>query len=174
MPVQQVNFTAIQRPKPTDELVKKVVSDDKNYINEGRHSAVYNIPHMPQYVLKINKSTHDRQIIKKVAGEPLQGIEKQYTYSYIDSAAPEDGQRFLKQTIELSELPLESYHDFAKKIKAINKKGYTLDVINPNNVLFDRKKKELNPVDFEKKITDSDDTLLTMVTLKLIPCSMRR
>lgn len=58
-----------------------------------------------------------------------------------------DAEKNLKLLKAVSQLPEESYVDFAKKIKYLNTTEKTVDCINPNNVLFDFKNSKINIID---------------------------
>ena len=62
-----------------------------------------------------------------------------------------EAQQCLKGLKKISVFPLESYIDFARKIKFLNENNKVVDCINPNNVLINFRKKQFNIIDLWEK-----------------------
>lgn len=61
-----------------------------------------------------------------------------------------DAHNFLKDIKKIAKMPGETYEDYADKIQYLASKGYKTDSINPNNLLIDYEKNEINIIDFFK------------------------
>ena len=91
----------------------------------------------------------------------------------------------LKTLQEIADFPIESYIDFANKLKFLNTTTKTVDCINPNNIIINFDSKKFNIIDlwdkgthqtkgnagFDHMVTLLCDGILHMDTLKVLPAS---
>lgn len=61
-----------------------------------------------------------------------------------------DAHDFIKDIKKIAKMPDKTYEDYADKIQYLAGKGYKTDSINPNNLLIDYEKNEINIIDFFK------------------------
>ena len=61
--------------------------------------------------------------------------------------AKHDAEKVLMKFTKIADFPESSYVDLAEKLKFLNKTQYTLDFLNPNNILVDEKYKKFNIID---------------------------
>lgn len=92
-------------------------------------------------------------ILKKVEGEeyslPMWILKYQASEIGSDNVSSDDAKTFFKKLKMMSCYPLSAYKDFAHKLKILNDAHIRIDTINPNNILIDSKKKEINLVDID-------------------------
>lgn len=90
--------------------------------------------------------------VKRVIGEP--NSIKNWT-AYIAKPAlitKAHADEYLQKLLKLSAFPQEAITDFTKKIKIIaDKDADLLDLMNPNNVMVDFKRKVLTPIDLDNE-----------------------
>jgi len=97
-------------------------------------------------------------ILKKVSGEEHslkfwsnKYLAKLFTGEDITEA---DAKIFLKKIASLKNMNQGAYDDFAQKLQVLNETKIRIDTINPNNLLVDTGKPEINlvDVDFDKEV----------------------
>ncbi|MBE7703074.1 MAG: hypothetical protein E7Z89_03375 [Cyanobacteria bacterium SIG28] len=130
-------------------------------INSGISSTVYNIKGFKSIVARTNffdpenlkwdvnpitkkiLSSSSTIIMERVAGKPLYGKHWSVeTKSFLPR---------IMQLLELLQVPDKAYTDYIDKVLNIRRNKYDIDLINPNNILYDKKKQEFNIIDLEKK-----------------------
>lgn len=138
-------------------------------INRGNEAVVYNVKDNPEWVVRVehkNKpdfselgttdfeenpnliattKTGECQILKKLAGEPLYG--KNWKIGSRISLI-----RYFQEMKKIKEIPDEAFAKYCRDVIGLRKKSLEIDNINPNNILYDKHKKEFNLVDIKKKI----------------------
>lgn len=162
---------------PLVELLKKSI-DSKNLLGEGLNSKVYSILGVQNYVVKIDKKKflgidsisnkvstveddfEDRnmgQAIGKISDgiwilKRQKGKEHSVKFWSADklNITKKDARNFLKNIKKIAKMSDDTYEDYADKIQYLASKGYKTDSINPNNLLIDYKKNEINIIDFFK------------------------
>lgn len=90
--------------------------------------------------------------VKRVIGEP-NSIENWVTYNARPNLITKaHADEYLEKLLKISAFPQESITDFTKKIKIIaDKDADLLDLMNPNNVMVDFKRKVLTPIDLDNE-----------------------
>lgn len=90
--------------------------------------------------------------VKRVIGEP-NSIENWVSYNARPNLITKaHADEYLEKLLKLSAFPQESITDFTKKIKIIaDKDADLLDLMNPNNVMVDFKRKALTPIDLDNE-----------------------
>ena len=157
-------------------LIQKVMESisERNLIGEGRNSKVYKFfdNSFDKYVIKVLKPNSSNQIELNVLPEYNFGqaifkiqdniyiLKKQngIQHGFIDwekqcqclKIEREKAQNFVKSVKRISEMPNETFDEFARKTKYITDNGYKSDSINPNNLLIDYKNNEINVIDYFK------------------------
>lgn len=163
--------------KFTDRQRAKEVIKDENLpdlklgaeINRGNEATVYNVKNNPDWVVRVehkNKQdfselgTNDFednpnvitstksgecQILKRLEGEPLYG--KNWKIGSKISLI-----RYFQEIEKIKKIPDEAFAKYCRDVIALRKKSIEIDTINPNNILYDKEKKEFNLVDTKKKI----------------------
>lgn len=175
-------MTKAYKNKSVKNVILSTIADDKNYIGSGFNANAYNIPNIPNYILRIERKSFDPQtfmhhplveetqnslapnfgqyvasngnglfINKKVFGESHSLSNWSETIIKIENGEEilyKDAKTIFEKIKKLSEFPLTSFEDLAKKIKKLNK--YTkseIDIMNPNNLIVNNEKKELGIID---------------------------
>lgn len=165
--------------KSFDEVAKYVISNRRNLIGSGNFSKVFTIPNIDNYVIKASREQRRllQKILIKYNLVPVVDIVPNHNfgqpiardgdlisvlkkvegeqYSFYKYAKLKGDERlmcigkFASDIAMMADFPLESYVDFAKKIKYLNENvvGYVFDYFNSNNLLIDKAKKEINIVD---------------------------
>ncbi len=138
-------------------------------INRGNEAVVYGVKNNPEWVVRVeheNKpdfsilgtSDFDEnpnviasiedgkcQVLKRLKGEPLYGKNWEIS-SKISSI------RYLQEMEKLKKVPDEAFVKYCRDIVELRKNSMEIDNINPNNILYDKNKKEFNLVDIKKKV----------------------
>ncbi|MBQ8887325.1 MAG: serine/threonine protein kinase [Candidatus Gastranaerophilales bacterium] len=155
----------------------KLAQTEENKLGQGANSIVYSIPHLDDYALKVlNKDDPNKINMSEFPadvnlGQPvwqddknpriliLKKIEgKEHSipnWSKTVNTPPlqitkEQASNFTKQLSVISNMPQETFDQFAKDVKVLSDKGYKLDSINPNNLLVDEKKQQIHIIDYFK------------------------
>lgn len=63
----------------------------------------------------------------------------------------------------IANAPQSTYNKFVKDVQYITKQGYMLDYINPNNLMYDESKQEINFVDVEDKLNENKNQYAEML-----------
>ena len=140
-------------------------------INRGKESIVYNILNHPNLVAKINyyaffypeklsyknndsikhiiAATDDFNVVimQKIKGEPLFGknwINKRML-------TPDE---YFSQLDKLKKIPDKAFIKYYYDLLELRKRGYDLDTVNPNNILYDDEKQCFNFVDVVESETE--------------------
>ena len=153
----------------------------ENLLGSGTYAKVYEIPNVKDYVLRVLHNTKKEDffksdvleikdefpnynfgqkigdnyngitVLKRVYGVP-QGLSNPSEKDLENNFLIEHAREILNQISDISNFPLESFEDFALKIKEINKSPkYILDSLNSNNLLVDKENLKLNVVDLSDK-----------------------
>lgn len=91
------------------------------------------------------------QVLNKVEGEPnsfpswINYMKNTIFHSKL--IAKHDAEKVLMKFTKIADFPESSYVDLAEKLNFLNKTQYTLDFLNPNNILVDEKYKKFNIID---------------------------
>ncbi|MBR1460953.1 hypothetical protein IJ596_04905 [bacterium] len=137
------------------------------YVNGGISSRVYDVEGYPNLVIRISHclekycplklkrannpitgtiaSGYNEEItvMKKLSGSPLYG--KRW-----DSRDTPDIDEFRRTLTMLSDLPDSAFEKYIDDVAKIRENGYKLDLVNPNNLLIDFEKGEINICDLSK------------------------
>jgi len=146
--------TAFRIPQMGNYIVRvenKIIQNPDN-LHFRSLTRLNDLPTKYKFGLPIIKTSEGITISERVPGYSHLGqnlipeVDKYLTYGYFS----QDFSKFVLQEFEdLSLFPLSSYMDFAKKIKFLNDyTNYKIDIKNPNNVMLDKKNKEINVIDF--------------------------
>lgn len=90
-------------------------------------------------------------VMQKVNGESY-SVDN-WLFTFIAAAqgrkqiSESQAQSFLKQIEQISDFPVSSYVSLAKQVKCLSKNDIKMDCFNPNNLLIDWDKKEINHID---------------------------
>ncbi len=138
-------------------------------INRGNEAVVYGVKNNPEWVVRVehkskadlselgncdlednpniitSTKTGECQILKKLNGEPLYGKNWKIG-SKISSI------RYFQEIKKIKEIPDEAFAKYCRDVMKLRKNSIEIDTINPNNILYDKEKKEFNLVDTKKKI----------------------
>lgn len=88
------------------------------------------------------------KILKRIPGEPLYGKDwKLYKVP--------DFKEYLSHLSILEKAPDKIFADYMKEIVELREKGFDIDRINPNNILYDAQKQKISIIDVTKKPTES-------------------
>ena len=60
--------------------------------------------------------------------------------------------KYFRELKKLKEIPDEAFAKYCHDVMKLRKESLEIDTVNPNNILYDKNKKEFNLVDIEKKI----------------------
>ena len=130
-------------------------------INSGVSSTVYAIKGFKSLVAKTNCfdpealrldfnpitnqifSSPNTIIMERLSGKPLYG---KHWNDKVKSFLPR-----ILQLRELLQVPDEAYAEYIDKVLEVRRNKYDIDNINPNNILYDKKKQKFSIVDLEKK-----------------------
>ena len=153
-----------------------MAQNSENIVGQGANSVVYNIPYLDDYVLKvlnkddpnmidINEFPSDVNlgqpvwqdennprllILKKIEGREHSIPNWSRTVGVPLSVTKEQSTKFAQQLLTIASFPQSAFNQFAKDVKVLSDKGYKLDSINPNNLLFDEEKQQLHIIDYFK------------------------
>ena len=155
----------------------KMAQTEENKLGQGANSIVYAIPHLDDYALKVlNKDDPNKIDMSEFPsdvnlGQPVWQDEKNPrililkridgkehsipNWSRTVNTPPlqvtkEQSREFAKQLSTISNMPQETFDQFAKDVKVLSDKGYKLDSINPNNLLVDEEKQQIHIIDYFK------------------------
>ena len=149
-----------------EELEYAPIFKPSKYINSGTHANVYEVECYPDLVIRIrkyikkycplslkkveNKTTgvittnnNGITVMRRLSGTPLHGTEW-------DTSKIPNINEFIQTMKRLSELPDSAFEKYIDDVARLKQNGYNLDVINPNNLLIDYKKGEINICDLMK------------------------
>jgi len=164
-----VAFRSIHNRQSVLENIIKCIKKE-NLIGEGRNSKVYKytdnlvikvlksnstnkiiVNELPEYNLgqAIHKVQDNIYILRKLEGFQ-HGFEDWVKVTKMLSIPQEKAQKFAKQIHKISKMPNETFDEFAKITKYIGDNGYKNDSINPNNLLIDYDKQQINIIDYIK------------------------
>ena len=157
------------KPQPVADIFEENLVDIHNIkldtvINQGRDAIVYQIRNNPNLVIRLEfdsvfnpqkldtaNADLNRHIIaasddgtitlmRRVKGKPLHG---KYWHIMQDI----NWNDFLGTINEIKEIPDSAFVKYYRDILELRKKGYNVDTINPNNILYDKETKTFNIVD---------------------------
>ncbi len=132
----------------TDELVE---------VKGQKFSPIFDNLEGRNFGQAIAETENGISIAKKVSGTPLYSNSPNPWISYLPGAknygeiGPKEAKAFYSQLKELSKLPNESISQYIDDILFLQKKGYSVDLINPNNFHFDKACKKINILYIKKK-----------------------
>ncbi len=168
-----LNFDAKLRPQLEKDVceIKGVNFMDLKIgprINGGRDAEVFDIQGHPDWVLRweydavfsmrdmrmlenqddvlgviASNSDGSIKILKKLQGEPL------YEKDWDIFRDPPIDETFI-QLQKIENIPDEAFVKYYYDVLNLRKKGYEVDTINPNNILYDKTTKTFNLVDIKK------------------------
>lgn len=163
------------KPQPATDIFQECHIDLEHIklgrvINQGRDAIVYQTQNDPNMVIRlefdavynptklssknadINRhiiaASDDEKItlMKFIKGRPMHG-------SYWHIMQDINYNEFFEELARIKEIPDSAFIKYYNDILELRKKGYNVDTVNPNNILYDEKTKTFNLVD----ITKSDD-----------------
>ncbi len=163
------------KPQPATDIFQECHIDLEHIklgrvINQGRDAIVYQTQNDPNMVIRlefdavynptklssknadINRhiiaASDDEKItlMKFIKGRPMHG-------SYWHIMQDINYNEFFEELARIKEIPDSAFIKYYNDILKLRKKGYNVDTVNPNNILYDEKTKTFNLVD----ITKSDD-----------------
>lgn len=174
-------------------ISSKVFSNicQKNLIGEGKNSKVYNFlePEFKDYVIKVIKPDAIEQNIslnelpKYNLGQAVMkiqdniyilkkqsGVQHGFT-NWCDIINGKVGinknqaLEFAQNIKKISEMPNSTFQELAKISKYLTENNYKIDSINPNNLLIDYEKNQINIIDYFKcnKYVNNHNSYLDMV-----------
>ncbi len=170
-----------------DQLAKKGVSiadvigseSDRNFIHSGVEHNVYHIPAIPEYVLRVARSTEPPvigaqaleavpdplpgenfgqpialinnrlEVLKRVNGEPYGVLPGSVFGRSIEDEQLEAALHY-DGIRRIASFPQQAYDNLAKRLITAANAGLKFDGMNPNNILLDAKRGALNPIDFQQ------------------------
>ena len=133
-------------------------------INSGYEASVYALKNFDSLVVKtnsfnpnelvwdVNPFTHTllssknkkTTVMKRIEGKPLHGKEwSSMTTPFVTS--------YKMELYRLLKAPEKAFVDYINTVKNLRKNGYQIDTVNPNNILYDKKRQKFNIVDIQKK-----------------------
>lgn len=167
---------AFKSIKINNSLMQSVLESisEKNIIGEGKNSKVYKFldNSFQKYVIKVLKPSCDStpslnelprynfgQAICKIQ-DNIYVLRKQngVQHGFVNwrdivngkKLEKEEAKSFLEDLKKISNMPDKTFDSYAEKTKYISENGYKSDSINPNNILIDYDKNEINIIDYFK------------------------
>lgn len=158
------------------QRAKEIIKDESlpnlklgTEINRGNEAVVYSVKNNPEWVVRVEhkdkpdfselgiddfddnpnvittSKSGECQILKRLKGDPLYG--KNWKISAKISPL-----RYFQEIEKIKKIPDEAFVKYCRDIIELRKDNMEIDTINPNNILYDKNKKEFNLVDVKKKI----------------------
>ncbi|MBQ3640441.1 hypothetical protein II906_00680 [bacterium] len=151
------------RENSVEQRLGEIISDDTFCVGEGKYNKTYELPNTDKFLLKISKGINSDNVsefqtgIKKeedlfpklnvgqsiaTIGECMTLILKQkgcslsIPYTHRSNLTQEDIDKYMSDITRLSNMPQESYNNFAREIKELLKQGCYLDYFNSNNIMI--------------------------------------
>lgn len=155
------------------KVIISSINNPENILGVGKEGSVYKIEKISDYVVKIPNNlllkeikedfiaikdyfplynfgqavaanSNNIEILKRVYGNPhgplMDKVSKQK-----NKLLQEDAIMTLNQIINISNFPIKSYIELADQIKVINQNSiFCVDMLNPNNLMVDNKKRSYN------------------------------
>lgn len=160
-----------------EDVLKKSFMDINNRLGKGENKIVFNIPNMDDYVGAYLKRTVSNEasneasklkavfnpypkyyfgqhlaesdnfvLMKRIPGEH-HSVTGGYQKFITNSLAPEDATIFMGKLKVIEAFPVESYVDLAEQLKYLNGKNARIDIMSPNNIMYDKSKKTFQIID---------------------------
>lgn len=191
MPNDNSRNVVFKNKRVNNSLIQNVLESiaDKNIIGEGKNSKVYKFldDSLSKYVIKVLKPNCNStpslnelprynfgQAICKIQ-DNIYVLRKQYGVQHGftkwrdivngKNLEKEEAKSFLEDLKKISNMPDKTFDSYAEKTKYISENGYKSDSINPNNILIDYDKNEINIIDYfktNKKYVNSKNCYLDM------------
>lgn len=158
------------------QRAKEIIKDENlpelklgREINKGNEAVVYRVKNNPDWVVRVEHvdkpdfselgtcdfednpnviasiKDGECQVLKRLEGEPLYG--KNWKISSKISLL-----RYLQEMEKIKKIPDEAFAKYCQDIINLRKNNMEIDTINPNNILYNKNKKEFNLVDVKKKV----------------------